>query len=340
MIFTISGYGTDATLLAQDLPYEAYLPVALRDFSGAFPSSRPGGSSPTATQLSNTPGPTRTPNPAIELPSTDLYAHCIVQEIVDREANGNADEITKTWYTANGNPKRAEYDFDANGKAEGATIWTYLEDGTVVKVEYDNEIDGTIDFVRTFQYNLLNRVTSTEEDSPVDGRTDRRVIFEYNPVGWLVAMKVDRLADSVIDTIHIYDYDSLGRLISVSEDNDGDGISDITTTQIWSGEHLVRVNWDIDNDGVIDGSEAYDYDGQNRRVRKIWDFDQTGEPLQWNIYRYNDRGLLEQWDHWLKGPQWEETGRRTYDGNSRPLFYQTRHHALPGTDIEFRNDCP
>ena len=269
------------------------------------------------------------------------------------KVNARTAAVSQEWYWD-------MYSADANSSVQ----YQYDVDGNRTRVK-TLRADGTVDEVLTRRYDAEGNVIRQSIDSNGDGIRDERdevVVRKYDQNGNPPQIELDQNADGVTDYVEYWLYDSVGNATLVKEGRreftlgtfEGRSI----TREIYTGGNLTRIEFDGDDDGIIDSTDTFEYDSQGHLARfegelpsgprgvRVWNYDADGNLTKYvesfdsgvaatltQNWRYDDNGHITYYDQDTTGDGSPEVVYRyLYDGERK--LSQVEHWESWGSTIE------
>lgn len=142
-------------------------------------------------------------------------------EALDKNEDGNPDEIVTLEYDAQKNLTRHSWDHDGDGKSDEILIYEYDAQGNAIRSTrtLDNNEDGNPDKIKTNEFIPLYIGTNSfpymfpareTVDRNGDGRLDEITTHEYDAQGHEIRYTIDSNGDGKPDTIFTNEYDAQG----------------------------------------------------------------------------------------------------------------------------------
>jgi len=198
--------------------------------------------------------------------------------------------------------------------AGGTEFRRYNTVGFPYRSYTDDDSDGN--WENEYSYNGYRQVSQRLTDTDDDGDFDQTYTNTYN--GSLVSQRYAQ--GNTANYTHDYIYSESGVLTQINKDTDNDGNLDLrdiftyvegtynapdlveldvdnldaasaTIDYIYTDDVLTSVNYDTDNDTVIDESVSYTYH-ENGQVETV-SYEDTGDSNPERIFNYSDDGVLQ-----------------------------------------------
>jgi hypothetical protein len=155
----------------------------------------------------------------------------LTKRVVDRTSDGNPEEITRFFYTAEGLLEQEERDVNADGTIDLVRSFLYGENGALTHVLEDRNNDGSRDMIKELLYTASGDLFRIRIDNGADGEVDALETFTHQN-GVLVATLRTALVAGELEYLTLFGHDELGNPILEATDHRLDGSFDqITTTE-------------------------------------------------------------------------------------------------------------
>ncbi len=215
------------------------------------------------------------------------------------------------------------------GEPSPNTRYQYDADGNTTREESDHESDGRVDEIITRQYDADGNLTRQSADNNADGIPDEIIVLKYDQNGNPPRTEMDSNADGVTDYFEYWFYEAEGNAILVREGRlegprgtfEGRSIA----REIYTGGNLTRIEFDNEDDGIIERTHTFEYDAQGHLTRfevdwpsevTVWNYDAEG-----NLTRYVGERLIRNW---------------RYDDNGNVIYFDEDRASDGSPDIVYR----
>ncbi len=179
-------------------------------------------------------------------------------------------------------------------------MYTRDGDGNIIRTEFDDDEDGNVDRIETYARNAAGDLIQTGFDDDADGTVDRteehRLTGSADGTQDDVGRRVERVhldlgGDGAVDRADTRDAE--GNLLRTEFDDDEDGIFDRSEAYTRDAEsNLTRTDFDDDGDDIVDRSEAYTRDARGNKVRTEFDDDEDDAVDRIEIYVWDYRNNI------------------------------------------------